>query len=787
MLQDLLEKNGAESIPSTTAIKRTHDSIMDSFFQTFAEEIYTNDSAFVYGAALDDITYEDIEYVDPDTGQLYEDSDYSNEDAILGVSRDQFNNGDDARVIYLDPAKFGGNYINPPLYIKPVKNDGWLGLIDVMFPEIGPCKPYKADLVDFGSIQQRINDTYSSIPEDDRLKTDPDCVREEPYNRILERSSKAGIEGIISGAVRIYVSLHLLKSLATYTKFKPDFSNTFSKINAQYIIELMEEGFKDAQPSNFFEFFNPFKDEEFWYAFLEQSVQTYARRYASDQLADPPTEVVNALTRIEEVIKKHRNIYKDTYTSNDGRTIIGLKDAKDMGDAPFLQTLKNYRADKNLEVIRETESDAKIILQELVVEELNFMGEVFMENLNGTTFGDNDMISSLPKYMLQNLTMGSELDIDKEIKQEVQDLQTEGEDLYTGGAELITMEGEDYVGYYHVHIDEDGDPVYMEGSYHSEEDHGMLRVSAKKIIVPIGDVQWLGSASSPNSSKPFKIEKYIRLGENYYSSNEDAKAAMAALTSTPEDTNISDLFPGTMELVYDEDGNEIGITGELDARYGIQFSIAEGILASVEVDVLDLPVSEFQPLEADSMLLLCLVNNLLDDPDFKAVVSYIFPLSKILSTLSIYNDLAFVPSIGEKVVPQGDSDPPGKFIIATSNDDGTVSATLNDGVEGWLTAEDRYPGFFSGNGFFMLHYDKWDQNILTKSKFRIKKLFKGFYNTRDFDPSGDDADSPGKAFLASMRASFKPASGQRLLPWWKKRMLRTNPFNADGALCDKKD
>ena len=201
---------------------------------------------------------------------------------------------------------------------------------------------------------------------------------------------------------------------------------------------------------------------------------------------------------------------------------------------------------------------------------------------------------------------------------------------------------------------------------------------------------------------------------------------MAALTSRPEQTNISDLFPGTMELVYDEDGNEIGITGELDARYGVQFSIAEGILASVEVDVLDLPVSEFQPLEADSMLLLCLVNNLLDEPDFKAVVNYIFPLSKILSTLSIYNDLAFVPSIGEKVVPQGDNDPPGKFIIATSNDDGTFSTTLSPGREGWLTAEDRYPGWYAGNGFFMLHYDKWDQKILTKSKFRIKKLFKGF-------------------------------------------------------------
>jgi hypothetical protein len=660
-------------------------------------------------------------------------------------------------------------------------------MIDVMFPEIGPCKPYRADLVDFGSIQQRINESYGSIPEDERLRTDPDCVREEPYNRILERPSKAGIEGLISAAVRIYSSLHILKALATYTKFKPDFSETFSRINAQYVIEKMEEDFKDAQPNAFFEFFNPFKDQEFWYAFLEQSVQTYARRYANDQLPDPPAAVVDALTRIEEVIKKHRNIYKDTYNTKDGRTIIGLRDAKKIGDASFLQSLKNYRADKNLEVVQETEADAKIILQELVIEELNYMGDVFIKNLEGTSFANNDMISSLPKFLLESLTEGSSLDIDKEIKQEVVDLETEGEDLYTSGGELITLDGEDYVGYYHVHIDEDGESVYMEGSYHSEEDHDILVVSAKKIIVPIGDISWRGEAPEPNIAKPFKLEKYIRLGDQFYSSNQAARDELNRRTTTPEQTNISDLFPGTMELVYDENGIEIGITGELGARYGLEFSIAEGVLARVEVDVLDLPVSQFQFLEDNSKLLLCLVNNLLDDPDFNAVVKYIFPLSKVLSTLSIYNDLAFVPSIGERVVETGEGDPPGRFIISTDNGDGTYSTQLRPGAEGWLTAEDRDPGFFAGNGFFMLHYDKWDPNTLTTSKFRIKKLFKGFYNSRDFDPDGEGANSPGEAFLASLRASFKPATGQRLLPWWKRRMLRTNPFNADGALCDKKD
>jgi hypothetical protein len=794
LLKDLLEKYGTVTLPSDASVKTAHDAIMNAIFNNFAEQIHTNDSAFVYGAALDDLTYEDVEYVDPETGKPYEDAGYSDEDAVLGISRDQFNNGEEnARVIYLDPAKFGGSYINPPVYIKPIKNDGWLGLIDVMFPEIGPCKPYRSDLVDFGSIQKRIGDSYNSIPEDERLRTDPDCAREEPYNRILERPSKAGIEGIISAAIRIYASVHLLKGLATFTKFKPDFVNSFSRINAQYVIEKMEEDFKDAQPVGGFEFFNPFKDEEFWYAFLEQSVQTYARRYASGQLPDPPGPVVDALTRIEEIIKKHRNIYKDTYTTNDGRTIVGLKDAKKMGDAPFLQSLKNYRADKNLEVIQETESDAKIILQELVIEELEFMGNVFMENLNGTSFAENDVISDLRKYVLESLCVGSSLDIDKEIREQVEELPTEGEDLYSAGSELITLEGEDYVGYYHVHIDEEGDPVYMVGPYHTEEDHDLLRVSAKKIVVPIGDVDWV-STDMPTPDKPFKLEKYIRIGDQEpYGSNDDAKQALLDAANDaglePDSTNISDLFPGTMELVYDENGAEIGITGELGVRYGLQLSTAQGVVARVEVDALDLPVTEFQPLEAKTKLLLCLVNNLLDDPDFNAVVKYVFPLSKILSTLSVYNDLAFVPSIGEKVVDYDrDSNPPGRFIAVTDNGDGTFTSTLEDsGSEGWLSAEDRNPGFFAGNGLFLLHYDKWDQNILTKSKFRIKKLFKGFYNTRDFDPEGDDAATPGEAFLASLRASFKPAAGQRLLPWWKRRMLRTNPFNADGALCDKKD
>ena len=50
--------------------------------------------------------------------------------------------------------------------------------------------------------------------------------------------------------------------------------------------------------------------------------------------------------------------------SSDGRTILGVRDARKIGDAGPLQSLKSYRSDKNLEVVRETEDDAKLIFQE---------------------------------------------------------------------------------------------------------------------------------------------------------------------------------------------------------------------------------------------------------------------------------------------------------------------------------------------------------------------------------------------------------------------------------------
>ena len=76
---------------------------------------------------------------------------------------------------------------------------------------------------------------------------------------------------------------------------------------------------------------------------------------------------------------------------------------------------------------------------------------------------------------------------------------------------------------------------------------------------------------------------------------------------------------------------------------------------------------------------------------------------------------------------------------------------------------------------------------LKKLKEVIKKLFKGYYTSRKFEPP-DDLEGAGAIWLAGAMASIKGAfSVKAFLPWYRRGSLRTNPYNANDELCKKKD
>jgi hypothetical protein len=435
-------------------------------------------------------------------------------------------------------------------------------------------------------------------------------------------------------------------------------------------------------------------------------------------------------------------------------------------------------------------------------------------------------------YIFENLVQGADLDLsDEAMVMTSTELPTEGgvEDQYTSGGEFSVYkvnnpsagysEGDEYVGYYHTHLDEEGNLKYMAGEVHISAAHNLLMPFSTKLSLPIGDVANYGASHTSDNEQPFFIEKYISIDNVKYSPS----SALDIILANDGELNISDVYPGTLELIYapgqielDFHGTEdeaatttrqapsdvvIGIKGKIGVRYGLVFStIIDGQKAnvtSVEIDALDTPISEFPPFEGDSKTLLCLLNFLREDVDFKLLTRYIFPLNKLVSTLAIYNDMAFLASIGEVTVADDsthgldvsyDQKPGMKALISTvEDDDGNeiVDSITEDPTPGWASVLDRSPGLFGG--LFVNEWDNWNRTLLTRSKVKIKRMFRRHYRN-SFRRPGDfglDLPSPGRILMNNLRENLRPPAGRTLLPWWKRRRIRRNPYDKNGNICEK--
>jgi hypothetical protein len=848
--------------------KILQETVMNSMYDKFLETIMKPDTAapadypanrvppaFLYGAAVDNLQSYDFDYLVPrgtgygQGGMLYSDfmvkrtkkngdevdKPVRNDDMILGVSRDQYNNGDEARVVYLDPKKYGGSYMKPKVTVKPLESKGWMGFVDALFPQISPCKPQRSDMVDFGDVEATMNQDMMTIAHDERLKQDKDCVIEKPFNRILERSGKAGVHGVIQASCRIFATTDMILGMATFSKFAPRFPEVYSNIYCAYVVERMEIAFRDAQRGGF-EWLNPFKDNEFWYAFLEQAVQTYGRLVDDGKIEDPPQHILDILTDLSPLKIDSLN---DTQERHKYPWRQDLFEAKMAGEENIFKTLSEYRKEESLATVSAAEENCKLVLQEFVKKELEWAGVKFQQNLK--SIGMTPDVYDLDYYLLENLTAGGiapravdgrpytgtsgsnrdtdGLDLDWKIKEVVM----EGEKLpgnvyYTKGNELVNADdNEEYIGYYHVIKDDVDDTIFMEGEYHSDEEHVMLKPVANTIIVPIGDVASYDSAgwSTPiGHETPFCIDKYISIDGTKHPPG----TAMGIIRANPDQTkNISEVYPGSLRYVTDPGGRVVGLEGELGVRYGLRFRIGNGstkkTITTVEIDALDYPLSQIQPLEGNSVLLYCLIKKLKEDVKFQLCTRYIFPMNKILSSLAIYNTENFLDSVGQITVADNASwgfwsynalNPFGGFNVEVDKPGARADIDVRDttietegapdrdavsidftqeGNPGWVSYRDRSPTWPAG--IWVKEWDSWDKIILRKSSAALKGIFRAYYHNRDFAPPSEKGASASAIWLQGLRDSLKPAPGQSLAPKWLDFV--SNAWNAEGGLCSKPD
>ena len=136
-------------VSPTEAIKQQYDSTMQQFYEDFCKMIGENEYGWRTGAVHDLVTPGMFEYgvVGPDGEFIPYDAvsrstfigevlGFDDEEMELGITYDQYVNGENARVIVLDPTVYGGTFNNPPLFVKPNHYMGWWGITQALFPEI---------------------------------------------------------------------------------------------------------------------------------------------------------------------------------------------------------------------------------------------------------------------------------------------------------------------------------------------------------------------------------------------------------------------------------------------------------------------------------------------------------------------------------------------------------------------------------------------------------------------------------------------------------------------------
>ena len=598
--------------------------------------------------------------------------------------------------------------------------------------------------------------------------------------------------------------------------FRPDFQKSMGSIYPQYIVEVMEKSLKSTSAAAW-DLVSPFNDEEFWYLFLEQSVQTYGRLIDDGVILQPPKSVLRALYKINDMQEKFSWYSRQEWMT----TLEGRSGAMRYND---------YVLKEKIKAIKETEKEAKLVCKEFIKMELDVVNERFLRSMQASN-GMKPVYSDLLNYFMRNFVIGAEnlnsvLDAERSADTTESEIPTpvNGNTSFNAGHAHVYDVDENGNGWAYTAYHPDRSNIFHKHEIiawqvqeaqsncypNCKELYGVDGLGAhvhylKEQTTTIGDITSTtleANSVAIDSNKPFVIQKYIKINGTRYNPDQ---AKVIVQEHYGQNLNISDVYPGDLEIVYDSaDPNKaIGLKGSLGIRYGLRFGMTsefaplEAIeLTSIEIDAVDTEIDEFKFLEADSLELECLIKKLYEDKTFVLVTKYLFPINKMVSTIAIYNDLGFLPSIGEVTVETGqyksefnllnpvefanEVSPESKpGVIVSFDENWNAQYTYN---EGWASVDDRAPGPFGG--MFVREWDSWDQELLRNTKSRIKKIFKSYYFSRDFDENLERMlkTNPAPTTTIEFKNNLLPRSYMQQLKKWQRKLLRPNPFDFNGDI-----
>jgi len=776
-----------DSIPTKFFVDNFYNKFTKKSFDVLTKGLMNtldgqSSKGFDFGYQADPLTPADLLYVnpesDPNDDSTWEYT-YQEEDSVLGRSATE-----NPRVHFLDPNIYGGRFTNPAIYVEPSIYTGWLGLSQIIVPEIDGCQPRRTDFLDIKQIAENVRRVETSIPQDPRLSEDPECVKRIPFDKISDSSTLAFIDGTITATIRTYASEAMLKSMPMFS-FLEYSDRNYDDGFSQLIVQEMERGLQDQEVL----FGGRIEGFVYWLLFLEQSVQAAVRKIDNGQIPSTP-EIEDARNKINkaqedyiypqvtdlETLKDVDELGPNTSVSQrvdrilDGLYILGFPRyaanstaiIENLTIATRFLSINEIRFSSKISLINSVKRSCKVLLKALVDNELKFLSNKLVDDDRFRPY-----VSDLSKYYLAlpDFIYGSTLKsglMDIEKPKVAGELDIDYGDIVEVSSEPTLVEKLTELG-----LSEDQLAQVSESG-------GLFIEKYIRIIDKPRSGPSLGSQSREEQQEPTYLQvirSRPKTLKGVCNISEFRAWASTAKEQIPNALNISDLF-GDARV-------PTGTTGDYEGTIGIKFGLRISMLPNTllssfmaainfDADVVSeektyrfadtsaVPIMTFERDIADIKFndldfsdpnlgedIKCYVDKMTSTSDYKAVMDYMLGLRRIPTIMSIYMNHSFVAAVGAS---ESERDDDAKLL-----------------------------------GFIDRTSDAWKSEILEDTKKECRRLFAAFYRSDDFEPEDDN-----DASLREVASRFLPGLfgvNRGLLHWLRRRKLRNRPFDKDGNLC----
>jgi hypothetical protein len=718
--------------------------------------------------------------------------------------------------IPITPEDYGGTDEYPAYYIPAPVYEGWTRILQTFAPPASGCEPAAKGACNFGNLAELYDNLFNTITEDRRLYENPACSVEAPWDKILDRSSTAGIEMTLRATIRILAAEWFIVGMPSFTVFDASSPSLFDDSILALIVDKLESSLLEQEAGIFGD--RGMKNE-YYFTFMSQAAHTVGRMLQRGEIKeeDLSSPELNAIT---ELRNQQGNWEKYVAPKLAAEAFPGLKAAGIMaalgspwgpeasagagilGSLVFLDKWKELKDNYWLSYVANPNNlDAcKILLRRLVREELEFVAKQVSEDIEPTVSDMYNFFLVNGEFIIGAMESGGPKDVASLANGPAGVDHLHHSDLQPSQVGAIPFMLEKYIkitdyDYDYGAMSLPDEPYTSMFGDLTEDEVRLIRrdtdeLSHLKGIVSIGD--WEDYLAREDVKAIYGSDREIKdlwasweIGLRISQVAPYSESASSVGWLPKADPSAAALGPASASTpsVAGPDITEKAFSGvsfeEQSACKAFKMTYGsdadgsgDGLFYGPGDYITLIPIISVQK-ESDNFLentvdLLagslsevyaaeeaCLVSDLIKEPSYEMIFDYCVSLKRMISVSTIYVMHGFVPSIGSKV----DWDGEWWWKLPLAIGLMPIKREFDPGGKKAWFGNSKFYGF-----------DK--RNFFVKSKGIAKDMFQSYYNTTnpDYKPS---ISNPVKKLGGISWSMF----------WWLRKLQKYTPLDGDGNPC----